>query len=100
MHMQPHTLLPRQSVLTVAQARTQPGKWKLGDWLADAETVAMFTSGMIKTLTFKAVEFGPNITKATAISNSAEWEMTEDPGESSTTPLTTPQRPSKRARNA
>ena len=41
---------------------TQPGEYKLGDWLADADTIAMLTSGRVHSLTYKANQFGPNIT--------------------------------------
>ena len=37
--------------------------YKLGEWLADSETIAMLTSGTVRSLTYKANQFGPNITK-------------------------------------
>ena len=47
--------------------------YKLGEWLADSETIAMLTSGTVRSLTYKANQFGPNITKDEAIANSAAW---------------------------
>ena len=47
--------------------------YKLGDWLADADTIAMLTSGTVRSLTYKTNQFGPNITKDEAIANSAGW---------------------------
>ena len=51
----------------------QPGQYKLGEWLADPDVVAMLTSGTVRSLTFKANQFGPNITKDEATANSAAW---------------------------
>ena len=39
----------------------------------------MYHSGAVRSLTFKATEFGPNITKDQAIANSAAWTPTELP---------------------
>jgi len=47
--------------------------FKLGDWLADIDVIAMLTSGTVRSLTYKASQFGPNITKDEAIANSAAW---------------------------
>ena len=47
--------------------------FKLGDWLADPDVIAMLTSGMVRSLTYKANQYGPNITKDEAIANSAAW---------------------------
>ena len=58
---------------------SQPGEYKLGEWLEDPRTVAMFNSGTVRSLTYKATRFGPNILKDTAIANSAEWTPTELP---------------------
>ena len=58
----------------------QPGQFKLGEWLADPDVVAMLTSGTVRSLTYKANQFGPNITKDEAIANSAAW-YTIDPAE-------------------
>ena len=57
---------------------SQPGQLKLGDWLADTDTVAMLKSGVLRSLTFKANEFGENISKEDAINNSAAWEAVEE----------------------
>lgn len=50
---------------------SQPGEYKLGDWLADENTVAMLRSGTVRSLTFKAKRDGPNINRDEAIANSA-----------------------------
>ena len=52
--------------------------YKLGEWLADSETIAMLTSGTVRSLTYKANQFGPNITKDEAIANSAAWYEIDD----------------------
>ena len=51
----------------------QPGQFKLGEWLSDPDVVAMLTSGTVRSLTYKANQFGPNITKDEAVANSAAW---------------------------
>ena len=37
----------------------------------------MLTSGTVRSLTYKATQFGPNITKEQAIANSEAWEEVE-----------------------
>ena len=51
----------------------QPGQFKLGEWLADPDVVAILTSGTVRSLTYKANQFGPTITKDEATANSASW---------------------------
>lgn len=65
-------------------ARAQPNGWKLGAFLSDQDVVAMFVSDVVKSLTFKDALDGTNISKAQAVDNSENWELTQpdhDPAE-------------------
>ena len=48
----------------------QPGSLKLGTYLIDGKTIAMYTAGVVRSVTYKATLYGPNIPKAEAIANS------------------------------
>ena len=69
----PPSGLPASSV---RPALRQPGEYKLGEWLADLEVIAMLKSDVVRSLTFKETFNGPNITKNLAIQNSANWTFT------------------------
>ena len=55
----------------------QPGSLKLGTYLIDGKTIAMYTAGVVRSVTYKATLYGPNIPKAEAIANSEAWEQVE-----------------------
>ena len=61
-----------------ASTTIQAGKYKLGDWLDDPDTVVMLKSGVVRSLTFKQTETSPNITKEKAVNNSQGWYFVED----------------------
>ena len=48
---------------TARKLKGRAGEYKLGEWLQEPRTVAMFRSGTVRSLTYKATQFGPNILK-------------------------------------
>ena len=59
----------------------QPGEYKLGAWLSHPDTIAMLTSDLVRSLTFKSSLNSENITKDQAIENSDIWEDVPPPAD-------------------
>ena len=51
---------------------TQPGEYKLADWLHVASDI-LTDRTIVNTITYKAKPDGPNITKDEAVANSNDW---------------------------